>query len=525
LELSNDLYRALEDIVGDKNISQDQAILEGYAFQPLGGIMMGNRFLLRPAAAILPGNTKEVQAIIKFCNRTGLKFKAIGSGYGPHASAGSKEVVLLDMRRMNRIIDIDKKNMIAVIEPYVSFIQVMSETMKMGLSCNVLGSGSQVSMLASYTSMDGNNSLAVSQSYSGRNLLGIEWVLPSGEIIKVGAPGSGAGWFSGDGPGPSLRGIIRGARGAQGGLGVFTKCAAHLHPWFGPSELEISGNSPYYEGEVPQYFEYHICEFPGWQQFSEAMAKVGQNGIAFALHKTGGPGSHGHCVTGNNNEYYEKRQKGELAIPWISFSIIMAASSAAEHEWQVKTLGQILAETQGKISPMGEDPTWQKRDFVGVIKACFNPRLAFRPSGTFGVDGMVGMETTDHMAIGLTEDVKFFQKWVKTGALVNDGTLNSWAITYEGSHMALFECGYQCSALDQNSIDTHKQMTGEGFDFSYKNFHALSWDMSGEADLKRIGPLCYNYPAWMYRIKQAFDPNNASDPMMYISTKQQPRND
>lgn len=481
---------------------------------------MGNRFLIRPPAVVLPGNTKEVQGIVKLCNRVGLKYKAHGSGFGPHASSGSEDVVLMDMRRMNRIIDIDQKNMIAIIEPYVSFMQVMSESLKLGLSCNVLGAGSQVSMLASYTSQDGNNTLAVSQGYSGRNLLGVEWVLPTGEILKMGAAGSGAGWFSGDGPGPSIRGIMRGARGAQGGLGVFTRCAAHLHPWPGPPILETQGKSPYYEGVIPPYFEYHICEFPSWQKFSEAMTKVGQSGIAFSLHKTGGPGSHGLCVTGNNNEYYEKKSKGELAIPWISFAIIMAAGTAEEHEWQVKALNQILVDTQGKISPIGEDPIWKKRDFIAMIKACFTPRLAFRSGGTFGVDGMIGMESADHMAMGLTSDVKHHAKWVKTGALVDDGTLNSWAITYEGSHLALFECGYQCSAIDQDSINTHKQMTAEGFDISYKNFHALSWNISGEPDIYRLSPLCYNYTNWMARIKKAFDPRNSSDPMMYISIEE-----
>ena len=153
--------------------------------------------------------------------------------------------------------------------------------MKLGLTCNVLGAGCQASMLASYTSLHGNNVLAVSQGYSGRNLLGVEWVLPTGEIIRLGAPGSGAGWFCGDGPGPSLSGVMRGGQGAMGGLGVFTKCAAHLHPWYGPAELNIKGVSPYYEAVVPPNFEYHICDFPTWEAFGEGMAKVGEAGLAF----------------------------------------------------------------------------------------------------------------------------------------------------------------------------------------------------------------------------------------------------
>ena len=517
MALTKDDYRVLEDIVGTENISEDEAVLEGYAFQPLNGALYNQRFFRRPEAVVLPGNTNDVQAIIKCCNRLGIKEKAFSTGFGLHNIVGSEGTIILDMRRMNRILDLDEKNMTILVEPYVSFAQVQAEAMKSGLSCNALGAGSQVSYLASLTSLHGNNSQAVSQGYSGRNLLGVEWVSPTGDIVRLGAPGSGAGWFTADGPGPSLRGILRGACGAAGGLGVFTKCAGHLHPWAGPDEVPVTGNSPYYETELLPYIEYHLCEFPTWEKFGEAMNKIGSAGIAFALHKSGGPGTHGHCITGNNNEYYEKRLKGELEIPWISFSVVMVAANEDEHAWQVKVLDKILEETEGKIVPTGEDMTWKKRDLLTMIKACFIPRLALRPSGTFAVDGMIGMDTTGAMALGLIVDEKHRNKWVEKGIIVDDGTLNNWAITYEGSHFALFECGYQFSSIDSDSIKGYNEMMAEGFDLCYKTPFNLSWAVFGEAEMPRIGPACNNHHLWMKKIKKAFDPNTVSDPSMYIS--------
>jgi glycolate oxidase len=517
MALTKDNYRELEDILGPENISEDEAVLEGYAFQPLNGALLGKRFFQRPEAVVLPGSTKEVQAIIKFCNRRGIREKAFCTGFGLHNIVGSEGTIIIDLRRMNRILDLDEKNMAILVEPYVSFAQVQAEAMKRGLSCNVLGAGSQVSYLASLTSLHGNNSQAVSQGYSGRNLLGVEWVAPTGEIVHLGAPGSGAGWFTGDGPGPSLRGVLRGACGAAGGLGVFTKCAGHLHPWVGPEEITVTGNSPYYETDVLPNFEYHLCDFPTWEQFGEAMSKIGAAGIAFALHKSGGPGSHGTCVTGNNNEYYEKRSKGELDLPWKSFSIVMAAANEEEHAWQVKVLDKILEETGGTIAPLGEDPTWKKRDILTLLKACFIPRLAFRPTGTFAVDGMIGMETTGAMALGLTVDEQLHNKWNEKGIIFNDGTLNNWSITYEGSHFALFECGYQFSSIDMDSINGYNKMMAEGFDNCYNTPFSLSWAVFGEEQMPRIGPACGNHHLWMKKIKKAFDPNTVSDPLMYIS--------
>jgi glycolate oxidase len=516
MELAKDLYRALEDIVGREYITSDLAVIDGYCFQPFSGAGTFQRFFTRAAAILLPGNTKEVQSIVKLCGRAGIKCKAMGTGYGVSNAVGSEDTISLGLRRMNRIIDIDQKNMIAIIEPYVSFGQVMGEAMKLGLTCNVLGAGSQVSMVASYTSMVGNNTQSISQGYSGRNLLGVEWILPTGEIARLGAPGCGAGWFSGDGPGPSIRGIIRGATGATGGLGIFTKCACHLHPWFGPTEMKIKGNSPYYEAEIPANFEYHVLEWPTWEQCADALYKVGEAGIGYAFHKTGGPGSHGSCVTGNNNEYYEKRQAGEYLIPEVSWAFVSAGATPEEHAYQVKVLERILQETGGSISAIGEDPVWKKRDFINMVKACFIPRLAFRLTGTFSCDGMMGQESLDNMALALKIDRGFRDKYVKKGAIMDDGTYNNWGVVYEGGHLSVIEGGYPFSSTDPEAYKGFLEMMQEGSEMALKLPVGMGWMAMGEA-AKILGPHFGNFPNWMKKIKKSFDPGAVADPVGYIA--------
>jgi glycolate oxidase len=526
MALSRDIYRELEDIVGPENISEDLAVLEGYAFTGAYGLMhVDKRYYLRPEAVLLPGSTEEVQAIVKLCNRRGIMSKASSTHMGAHNTAGSEGVVSLDLRRMNRILEIDVKNMYIVVEPYVSFAQVQAEVMKRGLNNHIIGAGSNYSYLASHTSLDGNSTQAISHGYSGRNLLGAEWVLPTGEILRVGSLGSGAGWFSGDGPGPSIRGIIRGYRGACGGLGVFTKCAGHLHPWPGPKAIEIKGTSPNYETKLPPLHEYHICEFPNWEQWADAIYKIGEAGIAFALHKTGGPGSHGAIVTGSNNEYYERRQAGELKVPRISFSLVMAANSPGEHEYQVKTLDRILADTGGTISPVGEEPLMKKRDYINMIKGCFVPRLAFRPSGTFFVDGFVGTESMDNTALGLKMDEVHRDNWAAKGVIMDDGTSNSWASPFEGTHMSLLECGHSFSSTDGKSCEGMQAMMKEGSEIAIKAPFSCSWRAIGTGSFglstALMGPLCNDYHHWMIRIKRVFDPNTASDPSTYASAEEE----
>ena len=282
--------------------------------------------------------------------------------------------IALSLTRMNRILEIDEKNMLVVVEPYVSYAQVQAEAMKRGLNCHVIGAVSQCSFLASHTSVAGTSTQAISYGWGGRKLLGVEWVLPTGEIMRIGAPGSGAGWFTGDGPGPSLRGIMRGVMGARGGLGGFTKCAGRLHPWPGPTALDVNGVSPYYEMDaLPPLFEYRIIEWPNWDKCAEAQYKIGEAQIAFAMHKTGGPGSHGSSVTGSNNEYYEKWEELK-EIPWASYVVVTIGNSPEEHVYQVKVLDKIMEDTGGKTLPLGEKPIMKNRDFINMVKGITQSR-------------------------------------------------------------------------------------------------------------------------------------------------------
>ncbi len=98
----------------------------------------------------------------------------------------------------------------------------------------------------------------------------MEWVLPDGEVLRLGSPGSGAGWFSGDGPGPSLRGIMRGFSGTQGSLGIFTKCAIKLYPYYGPREPKVDGVLLDVRTEVPDTEKMFFIVAPSFEKFADA---------------------------------------------------------------------------------------------------------------------------------------------------------------------------------------------------------------------------------------------------------------
>jgi FAD/FMN-containing dehydrogenase len=138
-------------------------------------------------------------------------------------------MVTIDLKRMDKL-EIDAKNMYAVVESYVTYAQLQSEAARFGLYTNAPLCGSQVSVLANHAGQ-GFGQLGQRAGLANRKVLGVEWVLPNGEILKLGsATNDPSGYFWGEGPGPDLRGLLRGWFGHFGGLGVITKMAVKLIP-------------------------------------------------------------------------------------------------------------------------------------------------------------------------------------------------------------------------------------------------------------------------------------------------------
>ena len=287
--MTKEAYRILEEIVGEKFINDDPATLDAYSWQTDNVISSPDQkpfHFMRPAAVLLPGSTDEVQEIIKACNRYGLKFKAHSTGWTSLAQVFTPNVLVLDLRRMNRILEINVKNMYAVIEPYVTCGQLQAECMKHGLICHTIGAGANTSVLASATSsLAGNGPDSMYQGYSSETMLSAEWVLPSGELVLTGSRGFSDDWSCSEGPGPSVRGIFRGKGGAAGSMGVFTKCAVKLSVWPGPKELTAEGELPAYRSYLPENFKSCTVVFPDWKSYADSIYKLADSEISYVAHR------------------------------------------------------------------------------------------------------------------------------------------------------------------------------------------------------------------------------------------------
>jgi len=365
-------YRELEEAVGSENISDDPALLDSYAFQWLAEVARPEQshFMPRPAAVIMPGTTAEIRKIVKICNRYKTKCKPYSTGWYFYCAPqkDGDDTVQLDLRRMGRILEIDEKNMFAVVEPYVICANLQAELMKVGLNLNVIGAGASTSPLASATSYSGPGPSSFWMGHNSENLLGMEWVTPTGDLVRTGSLGSGAGWFCGEGPGPSLRGICRGSRGARGAMGVYTKCALKLTHWPGPVEMPVEGTVPGYRSPVPENFRAYTLAFPSWEAYAEAYFKIYDNEIGYLFHRQFnmlgadlGPAFwllyNDPTKTLGDIEEIAKKPEVKALIEEVrrAFQIVMAGRSIRDIEFQDKVLEQILKDTGGwKVARMCE---------------------------------------------------------------------------------------------------------------------------------------------------------------------------
>ena len=126
--------KALQDVVGAEHVTSDEVMCQSYSrvnWLPSGFLQRERLGVnMRPACVVMPSSTEEVQAIIRIANRYKFPFTPRGSGYTFQAFPAGAGYLVIDPKRMDRIIELDGKNMYAVVEPYVVTAQLQAVRME-----------------------------------------------------------------------------------------------------------------------------------------------------------------------------------------------------------------------------------------------------------------------------------------------------------------------------------------------------------------------------------------------------------
>jgi glycolate oxidase len=482
MALSKEVYKEFEDVVGKDYICADPAIMPAY-------------FATDFAAVVLPKDTEQVQAIVKLCNKHKVIFRPICTGW---SGAFQKDIVLLDLRRMNRIIEINEKNMYAVVEPYVISSQLQAELFKRGLNFCIKGAGTNCSaMLRGHGHMD--------QSTGGddRNHLAIEWVTPEGDIVRSGSLGSSNEWFCGDGPGPSLRSILTSAVPPGVTPGVFTKAAIKLYHWSGPTAYDIKGVSPnYHLDEIPHNMMARYYSFPSVEKMWQAEIALGENEVCFEL-----MGFNISMVAANittsNEEEEEVFKKLNAEVKGPGFFVIIMGNDADDFAFKKKALEKICTDAGGESLKAVEDPRTEGILMCQCTRISASIRETFRNGGAFTSIPIMGQrDLTIRWAIGAGEAKK---PLIEKGYIVDDGgAFFGWGV--EQGHLGKTEifCKYDPQNEEARNavLDWQKSQQVRAFKESYF--------ASTMGDQTEIGPALSNYHLWWQKTVRAIDPNGVS---------------
>jgi glycolate oxidase len=168
-------------IVGKDNVLTEEDELEAYSRDemPLAEPHI-------PQIVVKPTNTKSIAGLMKFAHKNRIPITPRGAGTG--LSGGCVPIyggILLSLERMNKLLEIDQENSVAVAQAGLPLSELLSQVEQQGFHYP-LHPGEMTATIGGNISTNAGGMNAIKYGVTRHNVLGLEAVTPSGEIIKTG---------------------------------------------------------------------------------------------------------------------------------------------------------------------------------------------------------------------------------------------------------------------------------------------------------------------------------------------------
>src|SRR2546429_3286161 len=172
-----------------------------------------------PSAVVFPSTTEQVVAIVKLANQFGLPFVARGAGTGLSGGALALDGgIVIEMCRMNKILEIDYVNQRAVVQPGLVNLHLSLAVADAGYYYAPDPSSQGSCTIGGNVAENSGGPHTLKYGVTTNHVLGLEVVLPDGEIVWLGGETREA-------PGYDL---ARGFVGSEGTVGLATKVVVRL---------------------------------------------------------------------------------------------------------------------------------------------------------------------------------------------------------------------------------------------------------------------------------------------------------
>ena len=221
------MFQKLENIVKEKYISNSLYVRHAYS-RNVDPVLQGV-----PDIVIRPKDAKEISEILKVANEENISVTPRGGGdceFGGSKPIGDGGIVL-DLKRMNNIVNLDQDNLIVTVDAGISWAKLNEYLCYFGLYTGCLGPGSGLTASVgggiSHQSVGGGG--CAKYGSCTNQLVSLEVVLPTGEIIETGSQANKYSKFPFNrfGNGPDLASLFCGDNGI---FGVKTKASLQIFP-------------------------------------------------------------------------------------------------------------------------------------------------------------------------------------------------------------------------------------------------------------------------------------------------------
>ena len=168
-------------LLGEDNAYFDEAHKIAYCYD-------ATRKRYAPDGVVFPRDESDVSEILKYCNEHKITIipRGAGSGFTGGALASSGGVIMALEKHMNKILEIDLENMVAVVQPGVINKDLQKEVEKLGLFYPPDPASETYSTLGGNVSENSGGMRAAKYGITKDYVMALRAVLPNGDVIRAG---------------------------------------------------------------------------------------------------------------------------------------------------------------------------------------------------------------------------------------------------------------------------------------------------------------------------------------------------
>jgi len=170
-----------KSLVGADNVYSDKAHLIAYSYD-------ATRTRFEPEAVVFPKDEADVSAILKYCNehRIVITPRGAGSGFTGGALPTNGGIILGMEKHMNKILEIDMQNMVAVVQPGVVNMDLQKAVEEVGLMYPPDPASEEYSTLGGNVSENAGGMRAAKYGLTKDYVMALKAVRANGDIIRAG---------------------------------------------------------------------------------------------------------------------------------------------------------------------------------------------------------------------------------------------------------------------------------------------------------------------------------------------------